>query len=346
MERKYKKIVLFNHKGGVGKTTCVFNLGCMLADNNYKVLLIDADAQCNLSCMVMGEAQFEAYYEDTSKKDQNLKSAVASAMAGKPELIKPISAYQSKYNPNLLLVPGHIDLSEYEATVSFALTATSAISIFTNVPGAFDYFINEMAKKYEIDWVIIDLNPALSALNHILFASADYFIIPTAPDIFSLMAIKTLSKILPRWMQTIKNNSYYFEDAIYPLPDAEPKFLGSIFQRFGIRSDRPAKRYENIQEDINMEIKKILIPALKKQNLLMEEEVYVDILNENNNFPYQLGEIKTFSSDGVESGKLSRPIYDVVVQKDRKEEFRKIYQTIVNKIVNMNKAYERRIPVV
>ncbi|MFM7711505.1 MAG: ParA family protein, partial [Microcystis sp.] len=49
-----KVISIFNNKGGVGKTTLLWNL----ADKGKRVLMIDFDSQCNLSIAVLGENSF------------------------------------------------------------------------------------------------------------------------------------------------------------------------------------------------------------------------------------------------------------------------------------------------
>lgn len=52
--KNMKKIAIFNHKGGVSKTTTAFNVGWKLASKGKKVLLVDADSQCNLSLYSLG----------------------------------------------------------------------------------------------------------------------------------------------------------------------------------------------------------------------------------------------------------------------------------------------------
>ena len=81
-----KKIVLFNHKGGVSKTTTTFNLGWKFAEKGRKVLLVDGDPQCNLTSLFLGET-FDEYYEDQETKFENIKDGVKAAFEGKPEPI-------------------------------------------------------------------------------------------------------------------------------------------------------------------------------------------------------------------------------------------------------------------
>jgi signal recognition particle GTPase len=78
--RPAKRIALFNHKGGVSKTTTTFHLGWMLADKGYRVVLVDADPQCNLSGLILGykgQTDFEAFYK--TEPERNLRAGLAPA---------------------------------------------------------------------------------------------------------------------------------------------------------------------------------------------------------------------------------------------------------------------------
>jgi cellulose biosynthesis protein BcsQ len=66
-----KKIALFNHKGGVGKTTLTVNIADALASAGKRVLLVDADPQCNLTSFYLEEAALEEMLTDSDDDGGN-----------------------------------------------------------------------------------------------------------------------------------------------------------------------------------------------------------------------------------------------------------------------------------
>jgi cellulose biosynthesis protein BcsQ len=264
---KAKTITLFNHKGGVSKTTTTYNLAWTLTAKGKKVLLVDGDPQCNLTGLLLGD-DFDDYYSTQNTIENNLKDAVKVAFEGKPAPIQAIDCYQPKTNENLFLIPGHMDLSAYDSTLSLSLYSNNAISTLQNLPGSFYRLINLCADKYDIDYVFIDMNPGLSAINQTFFMSSDAFIVPTNPDPFSLMALKTLKTILPRWKTWVKGSREYFENASYPLPETEMRFIGEVIQRFNLRNKKPASPYKGKIEEIKTYIEKEFVPAMTSKEMI------------------------------------------------------------------------------
>src|SRR6266702_2125010 len=106
-----KTICLFNHKGGVSKTTTAFNLGWMMALKGKKVLLADFDPQCNLTGMVMGFKGLEDLADVyNGPHPNNVKDGLAPAFESQPRGIVPVSCVGVVGNNNLFLLPGHIGL--------------------------------------------------------------------------------------------------------------------------------------------------------------------------------------------------------------------------------------------
>jgi cellulose biosynthesis protein BcsQ len=282
-----KRIVFFNHKGGVSKTTSVYNLGWMLS-RNFRVLVVDGDPQCNLSSLILGE-RFEQYYSEDDTKKQNIKDGVEVAFKGKPQPITAVECTTPARAPNLYLLAGHANLSEYEASLTFAQTSGNALTTLQNLPGAFSELIRLTEEKYDIDYTLIDLNPGLSSINQNLFLCSDAFIIPTNPDPFSIMAIDTLKQVLPRWMDWKKSNFSFFEDSAYPLRESQTNFVGLLIQRFNVRNGKAARPYRDNITEIKRKVVEDLIPSLTNIGMTFEE--YPQELTEDG---YCLAEIPDF----------------------------------------------------
>jgi chromosome partitioning protein len=300
-----KRLVVFNHKGGVSKTTSAYNIGWMIAER-LRVLLVDADPQCNLTGLILRD-DFERYYIDDATKDQNLKDGVASTFTGRPKPIEAVGCLTLSQAPNLHLLAGHANLSEYDAALTFAQTSNNAIATLQNLPGAFAELLRLTEERYNIDVTIIDLNPGLSAINQNLFLISNAFIIPTNPDPFSLMALGTLQSVLPRWTAWKGGAVDLFQSSAYPLPMGTPKFVGSLIQRFNVRNGRAARPYRDNIDEINAKILGEFFEALSRANMTFQPADYGDMATKS----YCLGQIPDFQGLLPKSHEAGVPIFAI-----------------------------------
>lgn len=314
-----KKIAIFNHKGGVSKTTTSFNLGWSISNLGKKVLLVDADSQCNLTMYALGEENFQAHYEKLPK--DNIYHALMPAFKSQPRLIEAVNC--PEINENLYLLPGHIDLTENEVQLGISMQLSNAFGAMENLPGAINYLIEETAKKYYIDYVIIDMNPSLSAINQNIFVCSDYFIIPNSPDLFSLMSIDSLGRIIPSWESWAEKARPVFspERTTYPLPDMTPTFLGYTINDFNLSHGRPQHAFRGFMEQISEKISSELIPALQAKNMLLPHESYEKAYttmrdsSESKKIDYQdvycLAQISNFNRLIALSNERSIPVFEL-----------------------------------
>src|SRR5690348_6913801 len=123
-----KRIALFNHKGGVSKTTTTFNLGWKLASLGKTVIMVDADPQCNLTGMVLGyggRTELDDFYE--RETGRNIRDGLLPAFESRPTPIQAIDCVPVAGQERLFLLPGHIGLSEYEVTLGIAQELSGSI---------------------------------------------------------------------------------------------------------------------------------------------------------------------------------------------------------------------------
>lgn len=311
-----KSICLFNHKGGVSKTTTTFNLGWSLADLGKKVLIVDLDSQCNLTGLVLGfnavdEDHMEAFYLNREKLTlKPMVEALIDGMSPDTFMQGNKAAVLETGNPNLFLLPGHLDIADLDSQISVSLKISAGIPATKNIPGGLPKLLQLIAAKVNADYVIYDLSPNVGGLNEVMLMSSDYFIVPTSPDYFCLQAINSLAKNITKWHGEIEqfkkvNN---FDDRLFPIKNS-PQFLGAIQQRYRPRNEKPSVSFQNWIDKIRAAINQRLVPALKEIDCSLDESEVETALIGSNLQPFDLAHIADFNSLIAISQQLSKPIF-------------------------------------
>lgn len=304
-----KKIALFNNKGGVSKTTTCFNLGWMLASRGSTVIIVDADPQCNLTGMVLdlnGEDALERFYQDNPGR--NLRDALEPAFKSRPVPLQPVECLGVAGQDNLFLIPGHVSLAEDETSLGISQQLSESLLGLRNLPGSFTHLFDITAERYSADYVLIDLSPGLGAINQNLVATADYFLVPCSPDVFSVMAMGSLSRVIPMWVRWAERASKLeaLQEADYPFPAPDLKFLGTLIQRFRIKNQKPTLAFQSYFEKLNDVVSGTLAPALDDANVMLEPEKYVDAGMGDD---YQLAQIQDFNTLIASSQEARKPVF-------------------------------------
>jgi chromosome partitioning protein len=182
-------IAIANQKGGVAKTTTVVSLGGALARHNQEVLLVDLDAQANLT-LALG------------KDPSRVRGAVTEVLFNSASLL---SVSRETSIPGLDLVPANagMDLAErflpvrkdYETILRRALRSElrpAAESPATS-SAAYPHSLTPNPPTIHYDFVLLDCPPFLGAVTLNALVAADILIIPTQPEFFSANALRTMT---------------------------------------------------------------------------------------------------------------------------------------------------------
>ena len=109
--------------------------------------------------------------------------------------------------------------------------------------------------------------------------TSDFFLVPMAPDYFSVMATDSLASIIPKWRswaEKAKTNPV-LKNATYPFPAKTPKFIGTIVQKYRLREGRtPSSAFQKWIKEIEDGVKNKLIPVLRNNDMLLQDDNYTN----------------------------------------------------------------------
>lgn len=286
-----KSVCFFNNKGGVGKTTLLANVASVLATrHSLRVLVVDADPQCNATQLILGEGRVRAIYKPSTH--QGKKSARGPATLY--DVLRPIAIGESRIVPpsplidskeNLFgvdLLPGHPNVALLEDKLSQAWLELSGGDIggarqtnwSTQLCAALD-------SSYDI--ALFDVGPSLGALNRSVLLGCQYFVTPMGCDVFSLLGITNIAQWLLAWfgryersIEACKKAGFAAELKEFNIKDdivEASRFIGYTVQQYIAKSKkggarRPTVAYERIRKQIpgtiREELLKFMAPHLKE----------------------------------------------------------------------------------
>jgi chromosome partitioning protein len=168
-------ITVMNFKGGSGKTTTAAHLAQYLALHGYRTLAIDLDPQASLSAL------FGQQPELNVGENETLFGAIRYDEARRPiaEVVR------ETYIPGLHLIPGNLELQEFEyATPKALMERKQGDTLFFARLG---HSLAEIQDHYDV--VVIDCPPQLGYLTLAALTAATAVLITIHPQMLDVMSM-------------------------------------------------------------------------------------------------------------------------------------------------------------
>ena len=237
-----KTIAFFNNKGGVGKTTLVYHLAWMYSEIGVSVLAADFDPQANLSAYFLEEERLERLWPD-GEAHLSVLGSVSPILRGLGDIREP---HVERITNRLGLLVGDLGLSNFEKKLSAAWPDCMAgdESAF-RAESAFHRLLRLAADKQNADLVLIDVGPNLGAINRAVLIAANHVVLPLAPDLFSIQALRNVGPVLEEWRRDWRDRLERAPAANnLDLPQGDMEPVGYIVMQHAVYANRPVKAYQ------------------------------------------------------------------------------------------------------
>ena len=175
---KTKIIAVANHKGGVGKTTTVANLGSILSVKGHRVLLVDLDAQANLTASLVASIDCPSIYE---------------ALTGKTDCLPIVSV-----NNRLHLVPASLTLAMADVELSTAIAREHILA----------GLLSKAKVEDNYDFVLLDCPPSLGLVTLNAITASTDVLIPLISEVLPFKGLTMMSDFISMVRQKLNPNAH------------------------------------------------------------------------------------------------------------------------------------------
>jgi cellulose biosynthesis protein BcsQ len=262
-------IAVYNHKGGVGKTTAALNIAYVLGEKlKKKVLIADLDPQANATSFVQypamesseiaGDYDYQKKYYESCEKDasdsdpeRRVYRTLRDALRPSLDPIDPsqidIDEVAPRVRPeqvadynNVDILPGHLDIGNIDSPMTLGAAGLGGMRQYTS---QFNNLLRKVrsrdGKLYDI--IILDLGPGIGGLNKCAIMGSDYICAPYAPDYFSQVAIDNLGTLLEIWNRDFNDKRLWRHFDGKQDVNRGPIFLGAFPQRVRVKKYSPSE---------------------------------------------------------------------------------------------------------
>ncbi|PWC18805.1 ParA family protein [Brenneria corticis] len=245
---KTQTTCFFNNKGGVGKTTLVANLGAELSINfGAKVLIVDADPQCNLTQYVLTDTETQQLYGQDNP--DSIYTVIRPLSLGKGyESDLPIRNVES-FGFDIIVGDPRLALQEdllagdWRDAKGGGMRGIRTTYVFAELV--------KKARELNYDFVFFDMGPSLGAINRAVLLAMEFFVVPMSIDVFSLWAIKNIGSTVSIWKKELDTGIKLSEEPneLSQLsPQGKLRFLGYVTQQHKERSGYDTVHLDNTEE--------------------------------------------------------------------------------------------------
>lgn len=336
-----KSIVVFNNKGGVGKTTLLCNMAAYLAQRKQKrVLVIDADPQCNASIYLFGE-------------DFVISKFSEPATTTVYKVLQPVrrgKGYIENQNIPIFRSGGFgvdVILGDTQMSIIEDFLSKEWLDSINGDPRALKstFVMKDLLFKLKdsYDYIFFDVGPSLGALNRVILFASDYFVMPMSSDVFSVKAIDNISITLKDWREELEEglNKYQRKEGeSFTIDDEECRidisFLGYVHQQYTAKMQnnerRPVRAYDRIIKQMPQRIN-------SKFSEFFPAGFDTDRL--------KIGEIPNFNSLIPLSQLANKPIFGLVGKDgvvgahfSKVKEYEEVISEVINNVSHNIQAYD------
>ncbi len=253
-------VSMYNNKGGVSKTTTLFNLGVYLSET-HKVLLVDCDPQCNVTELFLASTPL---LDDPDRElpGTSIYKSLLPRFAGDTGAIDPgmVELVPSELYENFFLFRGDLDFSMAENYFGTAWNQAITENINEKKTYVVLYrLLQDLAQLHSFDYILCDVGPSTGAITRTVVLASDGFLLPLTPDRFCNQAVKVLGRVVNQWVsrhREIVRTLPPFGVTTFP---GNPVLYGAIIQNFKVYSGKAKQSYAKWQQMIASNIQNELL---------------------------------------------------------------------------------------